>query len=784
MRRSKRVVACMLAATMVVGMVGMKPKMVSATEYDSTESMSEEVVTTQEITENTEGIEEVTEVVEEEMEDTDLLGLTCNYNLTGNVNNYACEVTPVEMHGKLSVSGTNLIDENGTPVRLRGVSLHGIQHEFWEGNQGTKFKDYVNMNSFQILRDEWGVNLIRIPVYTSEGGYCEGKAADMDTTIQNAVNYATSLGMYVIIDWHILKDGNPQKYQSQANTFFKNYASKYAGYNNVLYEICNEPNGVSWTTVKSYATTIIRTIRSVNSDAVIIVGTPDWSQLPTYRSDYKVQSNPIRQSDVGGSGSALASNIMYSIHFYSASHYGNIQQNVRDAHNAGLPIFCTEFSICDASGNGNYDINNANTWMNLLKEYNISYACWNLSNNKESSAMFKTSCKKLNGWTNSDLTTTGAWFINYTRPLYEEELANYTPVNNIAAPGITTSYRTHVQTYGWQAFRNNGAVSGTSGAAKRLEAIELKVDGNNNLGIQYTTHCQSYGWLPWSSNGEMNGTEGEAKRLEAIKIQLTGADKDRYDVYYRVHAQSYGWLGWAKNGAPAGTAGYAKRLEAIQIVIVEKGNVPGTSYRGVSQNNTLAYVAKQGTSPVVGYPVTDATNPVIAGVDTVNVTYRTHVQTYGWQGWKYNGNMSGTSGQAKRLEGINIRLTNKPAGVSGGIRYTTHVQSYGWQGDINNPATWKADGTMAGTFGEKKRLEAICIALYGDMANQYDVYYRVHAQTYGWLNWAKNGEAAGTAGYAKRLEGIQIVLVPKGGNAPDVNYGGISSIQNQAYISK
>ena len=267
-------------------------------------------------------------------------------------------------------------------------------------------------------------------------------------------------------------------------------------------------------------------------------------------------------------------------------------------------------------------------------------------------------------------------------------------------PDVTIRYTTHVQTYGWQGDENNankwfanGKMAGTSGKAKRLEGIKIRVYGNDNLGIQYTTHCQSYGWLPWSANGEMNGTEGEAKRLEAIKIQLTGADKEKYDVYYRVHAQSYGWLAWATNGAPAGTAGYAKRLE-----------------------------------------------------------------------------------------GINIKLTNKP--YSGSIVYTTHVQSIGWQGNENNVNTWFRDGQMAGTSGRAKRLEAIRIALTGEMAEHYDVYYRVHAQTYGWLAWAKNGEAAGTAGLSKRLEGIQIVLVPKGGAAPANNYGGVVTTNKQTYIKK
>ena len=346
-------------------------------------------------------------------------------------------------------------------------------------------------------------------------------------------------------------------------------------------------------------------------------------------------------------------------------------------------------------------------------------------------------------------------------------------------PDVTIRYTTHVQTYGWQGDENNankwfanGKMAGTSGKAKRLEGIKIRVYGNDSLGIQYTTHCQSYGWLPWSANGEMNGTEGEAKRLEAIKIQLTGADKEKYDVYYRVHAQSYGWLAWAANGAPAGTAGLAKRLEAIQIVIVKKGESFDHAIGNIQSARGEAYIASS----------TANANPVVAGENNVNVEYRTHVQSFGWQGWKYNGVMSGTSGKAKRLEGINIKLTNKP--YSGSIVYTTHVQSIGWQGNENNVNTWFRDGQMAGTSGRAKRLEAIRIALTGEMAEHYDVYYRVHAQTYGWLAWAKNGEAAGTAGLSKRLEGIQIVLVPKGGAAPANNYGGVVTTNKQTYIKK
>ena len=289
---------------------------------------------------------------------------------------------------------------------------------------------------------------------------------------------------------------------------------------------------------------------------------------------------------------------------------------------------------------------------------------------------------------------------------------------------LKISYTTHVQTYGWQDYVSNGAMSGTQGEAKRLEAIKIKLVNQPYTGnILYRTHIQTYGWEKnFKKNDEMSGTSGEAKRLEAIEIKLDGEMAKHYDVYYRVHAQTFGWLGWAKNGEQSGTAGYAKRLEGIEIKLIEKGKA--FSEYGKSE----PFKEKK-------------------------VEYTTHVQNIGWQEYTYDGNMAGTSGQALRLEAIMIRLSNQK--YSGNILYRTHIQSYGWEKEF------KKNGEMSGTSGEAKRLEAIEIKLDGEMAKHYDVYYRVHAQTFGWLAWAKNGEASGTAGFGYRLEGIEIVLVNK-----------------------
>ena len=291
----------------------------------------------------------------------------------------------------------------------------------------------------------------------------------------------------------------------------------------------------------------------------------------------------------------------------------------------------------------------------------------------------------------------------------------------------SVNYSTHVQDIGWQGYVKDGSTAGTTGQSKRLEAIRIKLSNNTSYNgtIQYQTHIQDIGWQGWKMNDDTSGTSGQSKRLEAIRIKLTDELAENYDIYYRVHAQEFGWLGWAKNGESAGTAGYSYRLEAIEVKLVEKGGkAPGSTQDAYRQRY---------------------------------VSYQTHVQDIGWQGIKYDGEEAGTSGQSKRLEAINISLSNPL--YSGSIEYQTHVQDIGWQG-------WKANGQMAGTSGQSKRLEAIRIKLTGEMAKQYDIYYRVHSQEFGWLGWAKNGESAGTEGYSYRLEAIQIQLVKKGSSAP------------------
>lgn len=290
-------------------------------------------------------------------------------------------------YGALQVIGTQLCDSNGNAVQLRGISTHGLA---W-------FPDYVNAELFRELHDEWKANVVRLAMYTAEyGGYCSGgDQKKLKQLISDGVQYATDNDMYVIIDWHILSDGDPNTHKEDAKAFFTEMSEAYSGYDNVLYEICNEPNGgTSWSSIKSYAEEIIPVIRENDEDAVILVGTPNWSQYVD-----QAAADPI----------TAYSNIMYTLHFYAATHTDGLRSTMAVAIDAGLPVFVSEYGICDASGNGAIDEKQANAWVELMDRYGVSYVAWNLSNKNETSAVFKNSCGKLSGFMQEDLSSSGRW---------------------------------------------------------------------------------------------------------------------------------------------------------------------------------------------------------------------------------------------------------------------------------------------------------------------------------------------------------------------------------------
>lgn len=293
--------------------------------------------------------------------------------------------TPVGKHGKLSVEGTKIVDKNKQEFQLKGVSTHSI----------AIYSQYINEETFKEMRDNWNINVIRIAMYSNPN---DGYTKELHSKVKEAVNYATDLGLYVIIDWHILQDNNPNTYKNEAISFFEEMANEFKNNKNVLYEICNEPNGdVTWDKdIKPYAEEVISKIRAIDTNAIIIVGTPKWSQDVDI-----VANNPITDYE----------NIMYTLHFYAATHKDELRKKLKIAHEKGLPIFVTEFGISDASGNGTISQEEGDKWIELLNSYNISWVCWNLSNKNETSAILNSNCNKTTGFQESDFSQQGKWLL-------------------------------------------------------------------------------------------------------------------------------------------------------------------------------------------------------------------------------------------------------------------------------------------------------------------------------------------------------------------------------------
>ena len=308
-------------------------------------------------------------------------------------------------------------------------------------------------------------------------------------------------------------------------------------------------------------------------------------------------------------------------------------------------------------------------------------------------------------------------------------------------------YQAYVHGNGWQKKVADGAEAGTTGQNKAIEALNIKLSDEweaRNAFIIYEAHVSDVGWQDEVMDGAQAGTTGQNKAMEAIVIRIGNGDSpdgiridDVYDIYYRVHISNYGWLAWTCNGQIAGSEGYGLPIEAIQIKLVKKdsSDKPDTSGRSYLSKDLIHKIA-----------------------------YEAHVSDIGWQENVFTGEVAGTTGQNKNMEAFKMWLSNMSGesygdDYKGGIEYRAHVSDVGWQ-------NWVSDNEVAGTTGQGKKMEALQIRLTGEMQKYCDIYYRAHVANFGWLGWAKNGEIAGTTGYSYGLQAIQVVVVPKGKAAP------------------
>lgn len=426
------------------------------------------------------------------------------------------------INGALKVTGTNLTDSNGNTVQLKGISTHGIA---W-------FPDYINQECFNEL-SSWNANVIRLAMYTSEsGGYCNGgDKENLKNLVFSGVEYAKNADMYVIVDWHILSDNNPQINKEESKRFFNEISSKLSGYNNVIYEICNEPNGgTTWADIKPYALEIIPIIRQNSPESVIIVGTPTWSQEVD-----KAAADPITNY----------SNIMYTLHFYAATHKDDLRNKLVSANKSGLPVFVTEYGLCDASGNGAIDKEESEKWFNLMNSLSISYVSWNLSNKNETSSIISSNCNKKSGFTMDDLSESGKIIHDMLSGGGSISASTSTNLATSSGSNVTDNSSTGAgnviaSTYGGVSYsiklKNSWDANGT-----KFYQYELTVNNNTSQQINSWQFDISLSGAPvfsdgWNgkysvngntlhvSNADYNGSVGSGQQVSDIGFIISGGE--------------------------------------------------------------------------------------------------------------------------------------------------------------------------------------------------------------------------------------------------------------------
>lgn len=339
--------------------------------------------------------------------------------------------TPVAINGKLSIAGGQLVNECGNAVQLRGMSSHGPQ---W-------FQNCYSSSSLNALVNDWGIDIFRVAMYVEEGGYVNNPSY-WRTWIDNMVEECAKRGIYCMIDWHVLNPGDPWANMAAAREFFTYMSTKHSGKKHVLYEIANEPNGVPWSRVKTYAEDIIPRIRANDPSSIVIVGTPNWSQ----------------DVDVAAADPLNFSNIMYALHFYSGTHTDWLRTKANTALSKGLALYVTEFGTSQASGDGGPYLEETQRWINWMATNKISWINWSFADKAEISAALSPGACSGGSW---NATTQSGAFI-------KERILS--PADNFNCSSGTTTYTI-------------SATSGTGGTISPNGNVSVAAGGNQTFTI-------------------------------------------------------------------------------------------------------------------------------------------------------------------------------------------------------------------------------------------------------------------------------------------------------------
>ncbi len=370
--------------------------------------------------------------------------------------------TPVGFNGKLSISGSSLVNKNNEAIQLRGMSSHGPQ---W-------YSDCYTFNSLNSLTNDWGIDIFRIAMYVEENGYVTNPTY-WRNWIDDMVDLCGQFGIYCMIDWHVLTPGDPNTNLNEAKEFWGYMSQKHSGKDHVIYEICNEPNGVTWDEVKNYANEIIPIIRANDPSTIIVVGTPSWCQEVD-----KPAQDPL-----------VGNNLMYSLHFYSGTHGSWLLDRAAAALDAGIALFVTEFGTSQASGDDGPYLAETDVWMNFMQTRKISWCNWSFSDKSEVSAALNEGACGSN-WNNTSVS--GEYIKNkILNPAdsWAGSGGNTPPVSNITSPVNNSYYEVgNTVKIDATAYDSDGSVS----------LVEFYAN-NEKIG-EDNTSPYSINWIPSSAN--------------------------------------------------------------------------------------------------------------------------------------------------------------------------------------------------------------------------------------------------------------------------------------------
>jgi endoglucanase len=285
--------------------------------------------------------------------------------------------SPVAVNGKLAVSGTQLVNEKGKPLILRGASFGW--HNLWPR--------FYNQKAVGWIVDDWKCSVVRASMGVAiEDNYLENPEYALKC-VDNVVKGAIKKGVYVLIDFHSHK-----KHTEEAVKFFQLMARQYGEYPNVIYEIWNEPDYYTWKEVKEYSELVIDAIRAIDKDNIILVGSPHWDQ----------DINVVADDPISG-----RTNLMYTMHFYAGTHKQWLRDRTDAAIAKGIPIFVSECAGMEASGDGPIDEAEWKAYIDWMESRKISWIAWSISDKNESCSMLIPRASSFGKWTDDVLKNWG-----------------------------------------------------------------------------------------------------------------------------------------------------------------------------------------------------------------------------------------------------------------------------------------------------------------------------------------------------------------------------------------